>query len=766
MKTRILAALVLIGVLPPEAHPQGAGELHIEPYLFEASSGETVQAELGSLEVLENRENPASRRLTLRFIRFPATGPDSGPPIVYLAGGPGGSGISAARGSRFPLFMALRKYGDVIAYDQRGTGMSDGPDPASCPISRSYPNGQPLVEQSLRKLSAEVARECGVFWRRNGVDLSAYNTANSADDVATLASALGTDRLRLWGISYGTHLGLSIIRRYPDLVEQAVLAGVEGPDHTVKLPSYWSQQLGELNELIAADPATSERFPDLDGRIRSVLEQLDQEPARVEMISGDLRDTIRARVSRFAVEVQIIEALRDPSTMVAIPFLFERMAAGDFSALATATEIGGLSAMPEAMDAASGISADRLDRYLHEDSTLLLGGGDQLANVDVAEALGVADLGAAFRAPLQSEIPALFISGTLDGRTPVRNAVEVLEGFGNGRHLIIENGGHSDDLLLSSPRILEAIEAFFSGSPLPTLSLSVPPPNLSDGELPPPLSADLTDGVVGAYERGPADVWRIVRQGVVRSLDARGRETGRTTNLFLRLRGNGFPIAARSDSTFFIPFFGPETELRFQWDSAGRIAGLEFTAPNGSSSQLRPVVWDSIGFVEGAHWMVAPPLQLRAGESCDQEFPIMAALRSGGVDPERLEWTVGAGDDGFVDFEELYDGSTAGGVAHARLVLISDRSGPAELRIGTDDDARVYLRGELIHRHDGARHAWEEQDVVPIGLEEGGNELLVKVCNRDSDWRFNLRVTDPEGRSLTDGAGEGWVQLKLSTETN
>ncbi|MEX2015459.1 MAG: hypothetical protein WD873_02405 [Candidatus Hydrogenedentales bacterium] len=96
----------------------------VEPYVFE-SQGERVEAELGRFSVPENRSNPDSRQITLTYVTFPATTPDPGPPIVYLAGGPGGAGTGAARTVRFHLFMKLREVADVIAFDQRGTGMSE-----------------------------------------------------------------------------------------------------------------------------------------------------------------------------------------------------------------------------------------------------------------------------------------------------------------------------------------------------------------------------------------------------------------------------------------------------------------------------------------------------------------------------------------------------------------------------------------------------------------------------------------------------------------
>ena len=85
--------------------------------------------------------------LTLRYIRFPATGTTDAATIVYLAGGPGGSGIGMARGSHFLLFMAMREFGDVIALDQPGTGSSN--DLAEC----SSPH---TVDDAIAISSAEV----------------------------------------------------------------------------------------------------------------------------------------------------------------------------------------------------------------------------------------------------------------------------------------------------------------------------------------------------------------------------------------------------------------------------------------------------------------------------------------------------------------------------------------------------------------------------------------------------------------------------------
>src|SRR5215216_4479398 len=118
----LLAALLFFTA--PVGAQQKAGTIKFKPYTFENSKKEKVEAEFGTLLVPENRSNPQSNLIELAFVRFKSTAKNPGPPIVYLAGGPGGSGIFTAMGSRFPLFMALREVADVIAYDQRGTGFS------------------------------------------------------------------------------------------------------------------------------------------------------------------------------------------------------------------------------------------------------------------------------------------------------------------------------------------------------------------------------------------------------------------------------------------------------------------------------------------------------------------------------------------------------------------------------------------------------------------------------------------------------------------
>jgi pimeloyl-ACP methyl ester carboxylesterase len=464
----VACALAFTALAVSEAHAQ-APRPSFEPFAFEAADGTVVDAERGVIEVPENRADPASRRIELAFVRFPSTSPNPAAPIVYLAGGPGGSGIGTARGGRFALFMALREVADVIAFDQRGTGSSTRIP--RCESDRRLPLDEPLTRDSLIELFRAKAAECAVFWRAAGVDLAGYNTWESAADLDALRVALGAERISLWGISYGTHLALATIKRYPQRIERAVLASVEGLDETVKRPARTDAYFARLQAAIDADPHAAAAYPDLARLMRAVHAGLDAEPLRLS-VRTELGAEAEIAIGKVDLQLFVSGMIADPSSAVFVPVLYANIAAGKPDDVG---EIGqyvydrirrGLAAaagdgMSQAMDAASGISAGRLRLVQEEARTAILGDMLNFPMPHLADAWGVPDLGEEFRAPLRSDVPALFLSGTLDGRTYPESAAETAAGFANATHILIENAGHN--LFMVAPEVTEVILAFMRG---------------------------------------------------------------------------------------------------------------------------------------------------------------------------------------------------------------------------------------------------------------------------------------------------------------
>ncbi len=456
MRSRLLSALLLTATLA--AAPQAPEPpLRLEAHPFKAQDGRTVEAELGTLRVPLRRAQPQGPGLDLRFVRFRSTHPRPGAPIVYLAGGPGGSGIEAARGKRLDLFLALREVADVIALDQRGTGASN-PHPG---LSQGWavPLAEAVDEARFNGAAESAAREAAKAWGAAGIDLGAFTTLESVADLEALRRALGTSKLSLWGISYGTHLSLAYLRAHADRVDRAILAGLEGPDDTWKLPSRAEALLAQWEALLPASPRP------LRARLRALLEDLGRQPRKVvfkDPRSGEARTWL---ASRLDLQRAVFESLRDPAAFRRFLPLLDALEAGYFEAMAPfASRLRGGSwePMPLAMDAASGASPQRRARIGKEAASALLGGASNPGVPEVTWLAGVEDLGEGFRSPVRAAVPVLLISGTLDGRTGPENAEALRPGLSRASHLVLEGAGH-EGLFQSDPRILQRMRAFLKG---------------------------------------------------------------------------------------------------------------------------------------------------------------------------------------------------------------------------------------------------------------------------------------------------------------
>lgn len=462
--SRIFACLFLILAAPP------AGRCQVQWRPYDLTTADGVRAvEIGRLRVPESRDKKRSRQVDLAFVRLRSSAAKPAAPVVYLAGGPGGSGIAAAAGPLWPAFQQVLKVADILLPDQRGAGLAR--PSLACPQTWSLDLAKLRTADSLLPQVRRLYSECLEPLRRQGVDLAAYNTRESAADLEDLRTALGVRRMSLLGYSYGTHLALAYLRRYGGNVERAVLAGVEGPDHTLKLPSRVDAVLRRA--LALADEAAPGSQP-LEQTLLEVLQRLEQQPAAVDLGSG------RVTISAFDVRLLAAYLLQGRGSVQRLPPLIEAMAGGDFrSAAETLSAISTQRVFPAlaiTSNCASGATQERWRRILDEESRkdrALAGRLSDFPLPDICDVTGGADLGDEFRSPVRSDVPALLISGTLDARTPPENAGEVLAGFSRGSHVVIEHAGHAD--LFAPPEIHRAIAAFYRGEPPQLSRLQLPP---------------------------------------------------------------------------------------------------------------------------------------------------------------------------------------------------------------------------------------------------------------------------------------------------
>lgn len=472
-----MQAVALVAVTSGTALGQ-TPPIKFEPTIVEVDGIGKVPAELGRFTVLEDRSKLQGRRIELVFARLKSTAATPGAPIVYLDGGPGGSGIGIARVPEYyRLFDAMRAAGDVILLSQRGTGFSS-------PRLACRGDGTPAPLDLFRSADrmAEVlgprAAACAAELRAKGIDLSAYTTVASADDLEDLRLALGVPKISLFGFSYGTHLALAAVRRHSASIERLILAGTEGPDHSQKLPHTYDLQLARLDALESR--STKAPKPGLVETTRALLKALQAAPIQVEVKLPGQAASASLTIGVEGLQYLLRRDIGDTNDTANLIALIRDASRGDYGMLARyagrrfAELSGGSALMGTAMDCASGVSAERQAAITREVPGSLLGRMTNFPFPDVCELLKLPALPAEFRTPVVSTRPALFISGSLDSNTPPYQAEQVRWGFPSSIHVIVENAGHESTLPL--PEVQKLMVDFLMGGDVSGRRVVAPSP--------------------------------------------------------------------------------------------------------------------------------------------------------------------------------------------------------------------------------------------------------------------------------------------------
>lgn len=453
------------------AATSNAGALAWQDYTYTTHERppQTVSGQSARLLVAENPAKPAGASVDLWVMRLPSTSAHPGVPTVYLHGGPGGSSAEHLDLPEFrALFDSLRVISDVVMFDQRGCGRST---PSMIPSDAPRPERGTLASRaSFLAYIARLSRLVQEKLVTSGHDPRQYNVPNSVEDLEALRRALGAPRITLLAHSYGTQLAQAYVRRYPASVDRLVLIGPRGMDTARKLPAAGDSFLSRIGELARADTTVSAHLPDLMTTLDRVLARLDAQPLAVELKGPD--GTVTREVGGYALRFIIAKFyLNDPDNFRFLPKMLDEIDTGrePWSLRFNLGKLlgGGVSFAWFTTDAASGVSAGR-DAVIREQArTSRLGDASNFPFPDINEVWGMPDLGGAYREPVESDVPTLFVAGTLDGITPVEQAKDVMERFHHGRLLTVENGGHVSQL--RAPGIASAIAGFCAGDTPPAV---------------------------------------------------------------------------------------------------------------------------------------------------------------------------------------------------------------------------------------------------------------------------------------------------------
>ncbi len=429
----------------------------------------TARAIYGHVTVPLRRDIETDSTLTIPYIRVLAKPASRKPPVFVLEYGPSHPGTEALDEDQLgTLLNDLLTARDVVFFDQRGT--SDESDRFDC--FHTYDHSWiPAPTRPERQVAADrLASDCASLLRERGIDITAYNINESADDIANLASHLGLEEIALFGTSHGSGLALNVIRRHSGLVERALIAAVADHKKGFSLPHKVDDVLSKLDD-IAAHPGSNWPFDDPPSHaVDKALSAFDV-PRR--MTYTDIYDRkIEIDVSRYDATRFLFKRMGTKASWQRLPARIAKFSnAEGLEELARAAKdwrrFVGFFVLTITSRCLTWVNEDVLSKIEQQVTTSVAGDLFVFPFPEVCKAWETKPLPSDLRMPFESNVPVLMISGDIDHKTPIAYADELAKSLDNAVHIKIANMGHQ--LLIAYEdlsAVRNAVLDFMDGKPV------------------------------------------------------------------------------------------------------------------------------------------------------------------------------------------------------------------------------------------------------------------------------------------------------------
>lgn len=414
-------------------------------------------ARCGRLTVPENRSVKNGKTISLSVAIIPSKSASPKPdPIVWLAGGPGDDAITEIP---WALGGELNRDRDVIFISQRGT-FSAQPN-STCPSvdqAAGVAMDLPFNSDAYGAIVEEAQRACRRELIARGLDLAAYNDAQSAADFEDARRALGYPKWNLYGISYGTHLALAYMRLFPEGLRAVGIDGVL-PPWAAGAAIGWKAAEGikAVFAECAAQPECNRRYPDLEGQFRRLVVQYEKQPQTYLARLPGRTEPVKVKIDGG----MLVQWVASPGTHLAgqVPAALDELARGKPDRMvqmwaAARLDPNGVGIVGQGLF--NTIACSQWVPYETEDEVIAAGSAffpefprsvlrNALNNQFLREICAVWDVAkapASVREPLTSDIPTLVINAQYDAQTAPSNGALAAKGLSHAAQVTIPNVAH------------------------------------------------------------------------------------------------------------------------------------------------------------------------------------------------------------------------------------------------------------------------------------------------------------------------------------
>jgi pimeloyl-ACP methyl ester carboxylesterase len=474
--------------------------------------GDSNNVACGHLTVPIDPSGATPGTITLAMRRHRAPVGEAKDAVIALAGGPGQSAIPFL-GQFAQILGKIADTRDVIAFDQRGTGLSH---PLSCPAFEHLTGGGS---------PGAVAICAGQIGPTRGL----YTTADTVADIEAIRQAGGYEKLVLYGTSYGTKVAERYAQTYPSHVEGLVLDSVVPPSGPEPFDLTTFEAVGRVLRQLCGAGACAHITTSPVGDLARLVKRIGGRRVGGRVID-DEGEAHEVGISTNGLIGTLIEGDLDPVLRSEFPAAVRSAVRGDTAALARLLSRAegpeeSEENLSEGFDSPLYFaticnetnfpwnrSAGPKTRMREAVAALLKQPAKAFAPFTATNALDLSDVPACAQWPFtpgapeagtgaMPDVPTLILSGEDDLRTPTANARQVAAQIPDAQLLVVPNTGHS--VLGSDPTTCseQALQALFEGKQVRKCTQKRPPSLLLPTPLP-PLS--LTESPLARGDHGVA----------------------------------------------------------------------------------------------------------------------------------------------------------------------------------------------------------------------------------------------------------------------
>jgi len=417
--------------------------------------------------------------IKLAVYRIPSTSPIPTPdPVVYLAGGPGGSGVGHVYNFSTGSATYLRTRSDVIVIDQRGTGYSE---PALyCPEAFKATDEARIIDPLVGY------QACHDRLISEGVRFANYNSAYNAQDVNAVRKAFGYAEWNLYGVSYGARLALTAMRDLPTGIRSVVLDSVFPVDINsigadTPYSVYWT--IEQISTNCANDTDCSSNIGDVKGVIEDGIARLSADQystAKLQLYGWALKEYIAlpqlitgintiatgtdAEVDELLQQIQLLSSKKtmpiqiNTNKVPPVVYPFLSTSWGMFSAVLCGEEKPYLDLS---------ITPNIASNFRESTQTIIDQTGQHV--LLLCDIFTVPARDEIETQPVQSDLPTLVLAGTADAVTPPTFSIHATETLSHSQYAEFEGFGHG---LLGRNECIDQITLDFLNNPNETADQS------------------------------------------------------------------------------------------------------------------------------------------------------------------------------------------------------------------------------------------------------------------------------------------------------